>query len=236
MIPKKLHYVWVGGTEIPAKYQAFIENWSRLMPEWEIVRWDEMNFDVKNSSDYCRQAYAQKRWAFVSDYIRVKVLYDHGGIYLDTDEEMVQSLDCFAVHQMFVGMEPGNIIGAQVFGCQKGNSLMGKILDYYNQLDYLSEGVQNNTVIGTHFKNVIQQNYPELELKENVQYLGDGVVVYPSQYFCPDLMTLEITEESYTIHRPMGSWLSPRARMKKRIYTTITSIKPLAWMYRKIKR
>lgn len=237
MIPKKLHYVWVGGAEIPAKYQAFIENWSRLMPGWEIIRWDETNFDIENSSNYCRQAYEQKRWAFVSDYIRVKVLYDHGGIYLDTDEEMVQSLDCFVECTAFFGLEAGARLQAGVFGCQAKNHIVGQILAYYDHLYYEVDGRQDNTVIGTHFLMVLQKEFPEFVPKEpDAKDLGDGVVVYPSRYFCPDLATLSITKESYTIHRPMGSWLSPREKLKKRIYTTITSIKPLAWMYRKIKR
>lgn len=236
MIPHKLHYVWVGGAPIPAKYQAFIDHWTELMPDWEIVRWDESNFDIENSSDFCRQAYEHKRWAFVSDYIRVKVLYEHGGIYLDTDEQMVQSLERFAEHKFFVGMEPVNHIGGQVFGCEAKNEVMGAILEHYDSINYIEDGKQNNVVIGSHFAAVLEKLYPQFALKEEVQQLGDGVVVYPSTYFCPDLATLKITSDSYTIHRPMGSWLSPTAKLKKQIYTIITSVKPLRWLYLKIKR
>lgn len=235
MITKKLHYVWVGGGPIPPTYQAYIDRWSVLMPDWEVVRWDEQNFDV-HSSAYCRQAYEQKRWAFVSDYIRVKVLYDHGGIYLDTDEEMVQSLECFAQHQAFFGLESGPRLQAGVFGCQAKNEAVGAILKHYDQRGYLVNGKQDNTVVGTHFLEVLRGLYPDFEPKEQVTVLADGVVVYPSRYFCPDLATLRITDESYTIHRPMGSWLSPKDQLKKKLYVFVTQVKPLNWLYRKIKR
>ena len=120
------------------------------MPDWEVVRWDESNFDV-NCSVLCKQAYEAKRWAFVSDYVRVKVLYEEGGIYLDTDEEMVQSLDRFAYHKAFFGMEAGLRLQAGVFGCEPKNEIMAAILEYYNQIEYIENDKQNNIVIGTHF-------------------------------------------------------------------------------------
>lgn len=236
MIPHKLHYVWVGGAPIPAKYQAFIDHWAELMPDWEIVRWDESNFDIENSSDFCRQAYEHKRWAFVSDYIRVKVLYEHGGIYLDTDEQMVQSLERFAEHNFFVGMEPVNRIGGQVFGCEAKNEVMGAILAHYNGINFQIEPQSNTTVIGARFGQVLKELYPTLELKEEAQHLDQGVVIYPSTYFCPDLMMLKITDESYTIHRPMASWGDRRTRLTKQVLAFIASTPFLRAIYVKIKR
>ena len=213
MIPKTIHYIWVGSRTIPAKYQSFINEWSRKMPDWEIIRWDESNFDIEHSADYCREAYALKKWAFVSDYIRVKVLYDHGGIYLDADEEMIRSLDRFVEHSVFFGLEPGLRLQAGVFGCEPQNRLIGTILAQYDQMHYVVDRRPDNTVIGIHFQNILQEVYPQFVPTESAPTILDGgVAIYPSRYFCPDLATLKITDESYTVHRPMGSWLPPNSR------------------------
>lgn len=206
-----------------------------MMPDWEIVRWDETNFDLLQS-EFCRQAYEAKRWAFVSDYIRVNVMYNFGGIYLDVDEEMIQPLYKFALHKAFFGMEAGNRLQGGLFGCEKNSPVIGEILVHYNSLEYIKNGQQDNTVIGTRFVEVLQDRYPHFQLNEQIQELEEGVFVYPSRYFCPDLATLKITEESFTIHRPMGSWLNSQDKLKKYIYTFITKIKPFTWLYCKIKR
>ena len=86
MIPKVLHYIWFGGSELPELERKCIESWSKIMPDWEIRRWDESNFDI-NQCEFCREAYASKKWAFVSDYARYRILYSEGGILLDTDVE-----------------------------------------------------------------------------------------------------------------------------------------------------
>lgn len=213
MIPKKLHYVWLGGNQIPEEYQNYIDGWAKMMPDWEIVRWDETVFDV-NCSSYCKQAYEAKRWAFVSDYVRVKVLYDEGGVYLDTDEEMVRPLDQFTEHSAVFGMESGLKLQAGMFGCEPRSAVIGKILEYYNSINYIENSKQNNAVIGLHFENVLRKIYPNFRLCEEIQMLGNGVVVYPSDYFCPDIKKPLTNPNTHTIHHYAGTWLSKGQRMK----------------------
>lgn len=220
MIPKKIHYVWVGGNPIPKQFQAYINKWSELMPEWEIIRHDETSFDI-SSSLFCKQAFEAKRWAFVSDYIRVKVLYEQGGIYLDTDEDMQQPLDCFVNHKAFFGMENGNTLQAGVFGCEPKNEIIGQILKYYDSIDYIVNGKQNNTVIGSHFFHVIQSFYPSIQLKEEIQEIGSGIFIYPSVYFCPDIRKPLKDSNTYTIHRYAATWYTPSQKLKRKFINLI---------------
>lgn len=235
MIPKKIHYIWFGGREEPSEVERFKSTWRSAMPDWEIVRWDESNFDV-HSNVYCSQAYQARKWAFASDYARLKVLYDNGGIYLDTDEEAIRSLSPFLHHKAFFGMEPGNLLQAGVIGSEKGSECIAKILDYYEDLQFKdADGSYNQYVIGSHMAKVLSKEYGFV-LKEEIQCLEDSIVVYPSSYFCPDLATLKVTENTYSIHRPMGSWLSPTAKLKKNVYQFITRQAPLRWLYHRFYR
>ena len=214
MIPKKLHYVWLGGAPIPQEYQRYIDGWRDMMPDWEIVRWDETNFDIEGSCDYCRQAYQAKRWAFVSDYVRVKVLYEHGGIYLDTDEEMIRPLDKFAMHDAFFGMEAGKLIGGQVFGCERGHKLMKVLMDDYDNRAFVCRGNQDTTVIGNHIARVLMGVYPQFRPTDKLHELESDVFVYPSEYFCPDMRGPVDGPNTYTIHHYAGTWLSSGQRLK----------------------
>lgn len=209
------------------------------MPDWEIVRWSEANFDIANSSDYCKEAYAVKQWAFVSDYMRISILYEHGGIYLDTDEEVLQSLEPFLEHDAFFGLEPKNRVQAGVFGCIKGHPLMGNILESFNKLHFiLPNGTYNLDIIGTaRIYPALHQAYGYEPDEQKIDYLDEGrIAVYPSRYFCPDLMNLSRKADNYTIHWPAGSWLSSKDKLKQRLYIAASRIKPVMRLYRKLKR
>ncbi len=235
MIPKIIHYVWIGGKSIPPKFQRYIDRWNLLLPEWEFRRWDESNFDM-NSSAFLKKAYAHKKWAFASDYIRIKVLYENGGIYLDTDEELLQPLDIFLSHDAFWGLEPGLRMQAGVFGCSKQHPILEKILSYYDKLDFIWNNATIPLVIGDHIYKILKEENPSLTLREDIIHLPNNMTIYPSHYFCPDLASLNIDENSYTIHHPMGSWLPFRARIRKIIYTFFVSNRVFRWIYRIIKR
>lgn len=233
MIPKIIHYVWIGGNPIPPKNQRYIDHWKKILPDWEFRLWNESNFDM-SASAFLQKAYDCKKWAFASDYIRIKVMYDIGGVYLDTDEELIQSLDPFLFHDAFWGLESGLRMQAGVFGCIKKHPILGEILEYYNNLDFKNEA--NPLVIGDHIYKIIKEANPSLELKEEIVSIDGNMVIYPSHYFCPDLATLNINENSYTIHHPMGSWLPFRAKIRKRLYLFLVSNKLFRLLYRVIKR
>jgi Glycosyltransferase sugar-binding region containing DXD motif len=214
MIPKILHYVWLGGAPIPEPYQQYIDGWKKRMPDWEIKRWDETNFDIHQAA-FPREAYQKRRWAFVSDYVRIKVLYENGGIYLDTDEEMIRSLEMFADNRVFFGFEAGKLIGGQVFGCEKGNETMKALVDYYEKLSFIDpKGKEKRIVIGDHIAGVLKQLYPSFRFTDKTQYLPNGTVVYASEYFCPDMHKPLNNPNTYTIHHYAGTWLSRGQRIK----------------------
>ena len=127
MIPKKIHYCWFGKNEMPLKMQKYVDNWKVLLPDYEIVRWDENNFDV-SSVDFTDEAYNHKMWAFVSDYVRLKVLYEQGGIYLDTDVELLKNFDHLLDNDAFVGFESRYNLGSAVVAGQSGNLWIKSLL------------------------------------------------------------------------------------------------------------
>ena len=226
MIPKKIHYCWFGGNPLPESAKKYIETWKKYCPDYEIIEWNESNFDV-NQNQYCKEAYEAKKWAFVSDYARFWILYKHGGIYFDTDVEVIKPLDSIIEKGPFMGCErDADKSGATAIavapglglGVNPGLGLYKEILDLYDTL---------------HFKN----NDGSLNLKTVVQYTTEilvkhglkntnqiqkcaGVYIYPREYFCPkniDTGALEITENSYTIHHFEGTWLTPWLKFRHSI-------------------
>ena len=104
MIPKKIHYCWFGGNPLPEDAQKYLESWKKFCPDYEIIRWDEKNFDI-NQLPYVQEAFKAKKWAFITDYVRLYALYNYGGIYMDTDVEVLKSLDSFLELKAFSGFE-----------------------------------------------------------------------------------------------------------------------------------
>ena len=104
MIPKIIHYCWFGRKPKSEEFNKYLESWKRFCPDYEIKEWNESNFDL-NKNDYCREAYEAKKWAFVADYVRLKVLEKYGGIYMDTDVELIKSLDKFLHYNAFMCFE-----------------------------------------------------------------------------------------------------------------------------------
>ena len=119
MIPKKIHYCWFGGNPLPELAIKCLESWKKYCPDYEIIEWNETNFNL-DSCEYVREAYQAKKWAFVSDYARLKVVYDNGGIYLDTDVELIKSLDRLLKNKSFFGTETTGVVATGLgFGAEK---------------------------------------------------------------------------------------------------------------------
>lgn len=119
-IPKIIHYCWFGGNNKPKSVRTCIDSWKLHCPDYEIIEWNESNFDI-NSNLYTKQAYDSKKWAFVTDFVRLKVLYDNGGIYMDTDIEVLKPLDIFLYHEAFSGFEWVDRIPTGIIGAKKHN-------------------------------------------------------------------------------------------------------------------
>ena len=134
MIPKVIHYCWFGGKKIPLEFRRYMKSWRKFCPDYEIREWNESNFDVF-AHPFTKSAYEAKAWAFVSDYARLKVVYEHGGIYLDTDVELLKSFDELLMEQGFAGMErPGVVALGLGFGAEPKHPLIKEFMEYYENL------------------------------------------------------------------------------------------------------
>ena len=198
MIPKTIHYCWFGGKPLPELALKCIESWKKFCPDYEIVRWDESNFDV-DSCAYVREAYDAKKYAFVSDYARLKVLVENGGVYMDTDVEVIKPLDKFMSEQAFSGFEDESTIHTGIMACEKGFALFADLLREYDTRHFILSGgsfdlMTNVTAI---------TNYCSLRgfIPNNTKQTINGFTLYPKDYFCPKsplTLKIKMTENTCT--------------------------------------
>ena len=223
MIPKKIHYCWFGGKPLNQLGEKCLASWKKYFPDYEIMEWNESNFDV-NCCQYVREAYEAKKWAFVSDYARFKILYEQGGIYFDTDVEVIKSFDDILAKGNFMGCEnevsalnPG--LGLAV---APGLGLIKEILEDYEKASFLnSDGSLNLTTIVTRTTTILKRY--GLQNVNKIQTVAE-INIYPKEFFCPiDLTTgkIEITPNTYSIHRYAGSWESKENLFRGRVYRFI---------------
>lgn len=217
MIPKKIHYCWFGRNPLPESAQKCIASWRKFFPDYEIIEWNEDNFDV-DCIPYTAQAYAAKKYAFVSDYARFKILYENGGLYFDTDVEVIKSFDDILDKGPFMGFEvdpnprrPYGAVNPGVgIGAESDMELYKAILDYYSTLNFLqSDGSYNMTdaVVNITSREFVKAG---LEDKAGIQCVS-GITVYPSDYFNPlDDATgrLRKTVNTHSIHWFSKTWLN----------------------------
>jgi hypothetical protein len=213
-IPKLIHYCWFGGAEMPESMLRCIDSWRRFFPGYEIKEWNESNFDV-NLLPYTQEAYTAKKYAFVSDVARFWVLYHVGGIYFDTDVEIISSFDEIITKGAFMGVESHckagelpNVNPGLGLGAEKGNPVIKSIFDYYNTLRFLDEdGEKNPGTVVTHTTHVLYEQYG-LKSSNEIQELN-GITIYPMDYFCPfDDLTgvLRPTANTRSIHWFAKTW------------------------------
>ncbi len=227
MIPKKIHYCWFGGKPLNALGRRCLNSWKKYFPNYEIIEWNESNFDC-NCCQYVREAYQEKKWAFVSDYVRFKVLYEQGGIYFDTDVEVVKQYDDIICKGAFMGCEnpltrpkiavnPG--LGIAV---APGLDIYMEILDdYENSSFYKKDGVVNLYTVVQRTTDILRKH--GLQDTFGIQRVA-GLTVYPTEYFCPidmDTGELKMTENTHSIHRFAASWETPRSRMGGEVFFLI---------------
>lgn len=215
MIPKKIHWCWFGRGEKPPIVQKCVESWRKYCPDYEIIEWNEDNFDI-TCNEFVKGAYEQKKYAFVADYVRLAVLYRYGGIYLDSDVEIVQPLDDdFLNHKGFSGFESILSAVTGIMGSEKGFTLFEELLTHYKDLLFtLPDGSLNMTTNTEIITNELLKK--GLVLNNNFQIVN-GLALYPSEYFCPlDNSTgiLHKTSKTYAIHWFSGSWIDERDKRK----------------------
>lgn len=229
MIPKKIHYCWFGRNPLPESALKCIASWKKFLPDYEIIEWDEDNFDV-NSIPYTAQAYAAKKYAFVSDYARFKILYEHGGLYFDTDVEVIKPMDDIVATGPFMGIEVG-LCNAKGFrksqativapglglGAEPKMNIYGEVIEYYDTLEFISNGIQNTKTVGEHVTSLLILR--GLKHTAEIQKV-DELTIYPMDWFNPfDDATgkLNITQNTVSIHWYSKTWLEPKSSWRTRI-------------------
>ncbi len=207
MIPKLIHYGWFGGKPMPDMALRCIESWEKYCGDYEIVEWNESNFDL-NMTRYSRESAQVGKWAFASDVVRFYTIYQYGGIYLDVDVELLKPLDDLLEKGMFIGFESEQLINSgQGFGAIPKHPLVKKMLDIYTDMPFVNSDGMLNTIPSPQYTSKIMRD-EGFELNNTRQTIGD-VDVYPREYFCPkDWYTLEmnVTPNTYSIHHFLASW------------------------------
>lgn len=212
MIPKRIHYCWFGGNPLPKDALKCIDSWKKYLPDYEIVEWNENNFDI-NSNPYVKEAYENKKFAFVSDYVRLFAMYNYGGIYMDTDVEVVKPLDEFLKHEAFSGFELPYCISTGIMASEKDFPLFGEFLEYYNDRHFIKEDGSFDMTTNVEIMTGIVEKYGLV--KDGSFQVVNGFALYPRDYFCPlDDATGKMykTANTVTIHWFNKSWIDARQR------------------------
>lgn len=224
MIPKKIHYCWFGRNEMPKLVQKCIASWKKYCPDYEIICWNEENFDI-NSNLYVKEAYENKKYAFVTDYVRLFVLYNYGGIYMDTDVEVIKSLDKFLKNKAFSGFENDVSVPTGIMASEAKLNIYKELLDYYNDRHFIKN---DGNLDFTSNVTTITKTFEKKGLKkDNTLQTIENFTIYPKEYFCPiDYYTKKkkITENTYTIHWFAGSWISKKDKIKISVYNFMKNI------------
>lgn len=210
---KKIHYVWVGGKPLPRLAKKCIKSWKKYLPDWEIIEWNEKNFDIENSVPFVKEAYAQKKWAFVADYIRTQALYEHGGIYFDTDMEVLGDISKFLEQPAFLGREyEGDekemVCAGVMYFAKKHDPFLREMLDFYEGVKQFNTGLMYSYAIPKIITRILDK-YKRRVNDDGIEVFNDRIWVYPKDYFYP--VNYDWTKEFYSentvmIHHYDASW------------------------------
>ena len=206
-IPKIIHYCWFGGKPKPELAEKCIRSWQKFCPDYEIMEWNEDNFDVTTAPRYVQQAYESKRWAFVSDFVRLKALLEMGGVYMDTDVEVIKPLDPFLKHKAFAGFEGIGRVQTGLLACEKDFPLFRDFIAYYDTASFLQD--DGTPDITTNVEILTRLCLARGMEADDVYQEIDGLAIYPRAVFCPvdfDTKKLKKTRKTVIIHWFSGSW------------------------------
>ena len=241
MIPKIIHYCWYGKGKKDELTERCIDSWKTYCPNYQIIEWNEENCDI-DSSIFASEAYSSRKWAFVADWFRLKKLYEYGGVYLDTDVELIKNIDTFLDNDSFIGYADDIYLGSGLFGCNAKNEFCKALLDYYEQRHFINED-------GSFYDVPNNQIYTAISMRKLGFCLGDRHIecgnteVYPSDFFSPfkkrtigepsmiyRYENFDCTSNTYAIHYTVYSWEVYRhslaSKIKLIVKQTVRSILP----------
>lgn len=224
--PKVIHYCWFGEQQLPEREMKCIESWRKWLPDYEIKKWNENNFDYKQCT-FARQAYERRQYAFVSDYARAKILYEQGGIYFDTDVEVLKKIPAFIIEKNFMGFERKAFVGTAILAVEPGNESIRELLDYYENHDFVQKDGTVDQIANVSVLTDIMKK-KGLVLGGKRQRV-DGIEVFNREVFYPKKISeteFRVTEETLAIHLCSNSWMSEREKRRGNSFFWTQVVRP----------
>ncbi len=222
MIPKKIHYCWFGRGKKPKDVIKCIDSWKKYCPDYEIIEWNEDNFDI-SAHPYTKKAYELKKWAFVSDYARLSIVYNEGGIYLDTDVEMVRNFDGLLENEAYMGFEDEKYVNTGCgFGAVKGHAFISENMKVYDSETVVDENGNFAAISCPVYTTKLLNDAGLVNDDGKIQTIS-SVTVYPRDYLCPyNYITgeMKMTQNTYSVHLYSMSWLG-KAQIYKSKFTRV---------------
>lgn len=217
MIPKTIHYCWFGGKPLPELAVRCMESWRRYCPDYEIVEWNETNYSIEDACQFVLDAYSNAKWAFVSDYVRLDVVYRYGGIYLDTDVELLKCPEeILKDSRGFLGREQDHSVNTGLgFACEAGEPLLEEMMALYRSLKFEADELSDFACPVINTRILMNHGMTAWDCKQRI----NGIDILPTEYLCPENMYTgksNYTEHTISVHHYNGSWLSERERKKIR--------------------
>lgn len=217
MIPKIIHFCWLSGDTYPQKIQYCIKSWKKILPDYEIRLWDLSRFNI-NSSTWCKEAFEMKKYAFAADYIRCFALYTEGGIYLDSDVEVLKSFNDLLQLPYFIGEEQGGNIEPAIIGCEKGWNFLGQMLSYYKNRHFIVDGEYDMQTLPAIMSEEIRKHYEYHKISKPDEFQVDSksLNVLPADFFSPKFpngFKCPVSSNTYTIHHFEASWYPPSKKV-----------------------
>ena len=225
MIPKSIHLCWMSGDPFPSDIQKCIDSWKRILPDYEIWLWDTKRFDL-STSVWVTEAYDKKKYAFCADYIRMYALFNYGGVYLDSDVEVLRSFNDLLTLPYFIGYESKQYFEAAVIGAEKGNPFIGDVLAYYKDRHFVKEnGSLDIQIMPEVMMNVTNSKWKRVLINEISDFINDPTIinVFPYDWFSPIDSTgkryvLRVSKNTYCIHHFASAWVDWRVKLLVKIF------------------
>ena len=220
-IPKIIHYCWFGGNPKTKLINKCIKSWEKYCPGYQIIEWNENNFDINMCPLYVKQAYETKKWAFVTDYVRLKIIFENGGIYFDTDVELIRPIDDLLCYDAFFGIEKTKkdkyyIATGLGFGAIKGYKLLFEMMSEYDDISFLLPNNKTDSLSCLLRNDSIFSKYG-YNNENMTQIINENTIVLSSDYLCPmdwSSGSIRIEKQTYSIHHYDASWFSSQERDK----------------------